>query len=162
MNAVAAAEPRASDSSEVLEFRAAVESDLQELQALYAQLIPDESPTIADMRGALVQINADPSGGIVVVGVKGGHIVSTCQIVFYPNLVRAPRFKAEIDSVVVDSGHRGQGIGRAMMRWAHEWLRQRQCSKIIVATAYTREVAHKMYETLGYVQSGYSYIYSYP
>ena len=162
MNAVAATETRTAAVSEVLEFRAAEERDLQELQALYAQLIPDERPTIADMRGALVQLNANPDAGILVVGIKGGHVVSTCQVVFYPNLVRAPRFKAEIDSVVVDNGHRGQGIGRAMMRWAHEWLRARQCSKIIVATAYTREVAHKMYETLGYKQSGYSYIYSYP
>ena len=143
-------------------FRGAQERDLPALRSLYAQLIPDEHPEIEDMRCSLRDLVAHPEAGLLVVGTVGDRVVCTCQIILYSNLVRAPRRKAEIDSVVVDSAFRGLGIGRSMMIWAMEWLAQRDCSRAIVATAYERDIAHRMYAKLGYVRNGYSFIYSFP
>jgi ribosomal protein S18 acetylase RimI-like enzyme len=141
-------------------FRAATEDDLPQLRRLYAQLIPDESPSIEDMRDTLAEIVGRPEAGMIVVGSIDEYLVATCQVVIYPNLVRTPRVKAQIDSVVVDQGYRGRGIGRQMMQWSMARLQERHCAKIIVATSYTRDVAHKLYATLGFEEFGYSFVYS--
>lgn len=141
-----------------LTFRRATEADVEALQTLYAQLIPDAHPTAEDMRATLRDINAHPGSGMVVAGVLDGRVVATCQLVIYCNLVRSPRVKAQVDSVVVDAALRGRGIGRLMMNWCLARLRERNCARIIVATAYTRDVAHKLYSRLGFVQSGYSFV----
>lgn len=141
-------------------FRGAREDDLEALQRLYRELIPDESPGIEEMRTTLREINSRPDMGMVVVGCMGDEIVATCQIVIYPNLVRTPRVKAQVDSVVVDSAWRGHGIGKQMMHWCLQELASRNCSRVIVATAYSREVAHKLYSRLGFKQSGFSFVYS--
>ncbi|WP_445681254.1 GNAT family N-acetyltransferase [Radicibacter daui] len=141
-------------------FRGAREDDLVALKELYLELIPDESPTLEEMRSTLHEINSRPDMGMVVVGCIDGEVVATCQIVIYPNLVRTPRVKAQVDSVVVASTWRGHGIGKQMMHWCLQELARRNCSRVIVATAYSREVAHKLYSRLGFKQSGYSFVYS--
>ena len=141
-----------------LTFRRASEDDVDALRDLYVQLIPDERPAPEAMRATLKEINANPRNGMVVVGEIDGRVVATCQLVIYCNLIRTPRVKAQVDSVVVDSAYRGRGIGKSMMGWCLAKLRERNCARIIVATAYTREVAHKLYSRLGFVQSGYSFV----
>jgi GNAT superfamily N-acetyltransferase len=141
-------------------FRGAREEDLAALQTLYRELIPDESPSLDEMRSTLAEIDSRPDLGMVVVGCVGDQIVATCQIVIYPNLVRTPRVKAQVDSVVVDTAWRGHGIGKQMMHWCLQELSRRNCARVIVATAYSREVAHKLYSRLGFKQSGYSFVYS--
>lgn len=157
----AAAEPdalRTLPAMEGLTFRRATEDDVEALRELYVQLIPDARPTPEAMRATLRDINANPRSGMVVVGELHGRVVATCQLVIYCNLVRSPRVKAQVDSVVVDSDLRGRGIGKCMMNWCLAKLRERNCARIIVATAYTREIAHKLYSRLGFVQSGYSFV----
>ena len=149
---------RTQPALEGLTFRRATEDDVEALRDLYVQLIPDARPTPDAMRATLRDINANPRSGMVVVGELDGRVVATCQLVTYCNLVRSPRVKAQVDSVVVDSDLRGRGIGKCMMNWCLAKLREHNCARIIVATAYTREIAHKLYSRLGFVQSGYSFV----
>ncbi|WP_207482448.1 GNAT family N-acetyltransferase [Arenibaculum pallidiluteum] len=145
-----------------LRFRSAQPDDLPSLRRLYLQLVPDESPSIEDMRSALARMDARPEAGLVVVGELGGRVIATCQLVIYENLVRTPRIKAQIDSVVVDADFRGQGVGRSMMEWALDLLSARGCAKVIVATSYARNVAHELYRHLGFEEFGYSFVRSRP
>lgn len=141
-----------------LRFRTADVSDIPALQRLYGQLVPDEEPAGDDMRETLTRLLADPDDGTIVVCDLGGVPVGTCQLIVYDNLVRTPFKKAMIDSVVVDAGHRHRGIGSAMMDWAIGELRRRGCSKIIVATAFSRLEAHDMYDKLGFDRFGLSFV----
>lgn len=154
--------PEMAPLTEVATFRAAQEEDLPALLDLYRQLIPDANPTLPAMQDALEYINSLNDGGMVVVAELEGRIVATCQVVVYHNLVRAPKVKAEIDSVVVEEAYRGRGLGKAMMRWAMMELERRGCAKIIVATSYSREVAHRLYSSMGFEEFGYSFVYTSP
>jgi len=145
-------------AAEALSFRSAVADDIPALQALYAQLVPDEEPTGDDMRATLERVLADPDDGEIVVCDFRGAVVATCQLIVYDNLVRTPYKKAMIDSVVVDEHHRHHGIGSAMMAWSIDELKRRGCSKIIVATAFMRREAHEMYGKLGFEHFGHSFI----
>ncbi|HEY4134002.1 MAG TPA: GNAT family N-acetyltransferase [Alphaproteobacteria bacterium] len=145
-------------AAEAMSFRAAVVADIPALQRLYGELIPDEEPTGDDMQATLARILADPDDGEIVVCELDGEVVATCQLIVYDNLVRTPYKKAMIDSVVVEERCRHRGIGSAMMAWSLEELRRRGCSKIIVATGFTRRDAHEMYSKLGFEHFGHSFI----
>lgn len=145
-------------AAEALSFRSAVVADIPALQALYSQLVPDEEPTGDDMRETLLRVLDDPDDGEIVVCDYQSRVVATCQLIVYDNLVRTPYKKAMIDSVVVDEAHRHHGIGSEMMAWSIAELKRRGCSKIIVATAFTRREAHEMYDKLGFDHFGHSFI----
>lgn len=112
------------------------------------------------MTATLEQMRAEPQHGSVIVAELDGEIVATCQLVVYRNLIRTPHTKAMIDSVVVSDAHRQGGIGTRMMHWAVEHLRDMGCSKVIIATAYSRKVAHQFYEVIGFEPFGVSFIWS--
>ena len=138
-------------------FRMARLEDIPDLQDLYGQLIPEESPSLDDMRATLERILSDEEHGQIVIADLDGQVVGTCQLIVYDNLIRTPRKKAVIDSVVVREGFRRRGIGTAMMAWSVDALRQRQCSKVAVSAAFFRTEAHGMYAKLGFEQAGHTF-----
>ncbi len=140
-----------------VQFRMARPADIPDLQQLYGQLIPDESPSLTDMRATLERILSDHEHGQIVIADLDGQVVGTCQLIVYDNLIRTPRKKAVIDSVVVRDGYRRRGIGTAMMTWCVAELRRRQCSKVAVSAAFFRTEAHGMYAKLGFEQAGYTF-----
>lgn len=152
------ADPRRRYVSEHIGFRFATPPDITTLGTLYIQLIPDAAPDTEEMAAALERMVSDSTNRVIVAELDGA-VVGTCQIIVYENLVRAPRRKAVIDSVVVGAEHRGLGIGKAMMRWVIEYLGHENCSHIGIASRFSRTVAQKMYEELRFDQFGYYYLY---
>ena len=53
----------------------------------------------------------------------------------------------------VRADHRGQGLGAAMIGWAVEEARRRDCSLVQLTTNKSRTDAHRFYERLGFVAS---------
>lgn len=139
-------------------FRFAAASDIQTLAVLYRQLIPGANTDPEEMIAALERMTRDAASGVVVAELDG-RVVGTCQIVVYENLVRAPRRKAVIDSVVVGDQYRRLGIGKSMMRWVLALLRHENCSHVGIASRFSRTFAQKMYEELDFEQFGYYYLY---
>lgn len=58
--------------------------------------------------------------------------------------------KGMIEDVVVDAGHRGQGIGRALIVQLLEEGRKRQLSEVLLFTGHHRTAAINLYQSLGF------------
>lgn len=57
---------------------------------------------------------------------------------------------AELGGFVVDEDHRGQGIGKQLLKAVEDWCRTREVGKLRVRTRADREDAHGFYETAGF------------
>jgi predicted N-acetyltransferase YhbS len=80
----------------------------------------------------------------------GGRAAGWVHVVLVEH-VDAEAF-ALIGGLVVDSGHRRSGVGRALMDRAEKWARERGCSMVRLSSTVTRTAAHRFYETIGYVK----------
>lgn len=138
--------------------RLAQSADLPTLQTLYAELVPEESPGLAEMAAALERMALSGSAAVLVAE-RSGEVIGVCQLAIYDNLVRAPRRKAIIDSVIVRHDQRGVGIGRQLMTYAVAVAAERGCCLVGVSTAFQRQVAHSFYDALGFSRFGYHYLH---
>ena len=60
----------------------------------------------------------------------------------------------KISEIVVDEGHRGKGIGAALMERAEREARRRGCVLLFLTTAERRQEAHRFYRRLGFEETG--------
>jgi GNAT superfamily N-acetyltransferase len=107
---------------------------------------------LAAYQRAFRAIDADPAH-LLVVGDAGGEVVATMQLSFLPGLARRGALRAQIEAVRVHDGHRGGGLGAAMLAWAIDEARRRGCALVQLTTDKSRTSAHRFYERLGFVAS---------
>ncbi|HPL17430.1 MAG TPA: GNAT family N-acetyltransferase [Spirochaetota bacterium] len=62
----------------------------------------------------------------------------------------SPDNTGEIDSIFIDEGHRGNGIGDRLMRDSIAWLRMRGCERIRVSVAHGHESVFPFYRKYGF------------
>jgi len=62
----------------------------------------------------------------------------------------AERGMAEIGSIVVDSGHRGLGLGRRLVGGLMGWARAMDCASAYLQVDQTNAVAIRLYDRLGF------------
>ena len=62
----------------------------------------------------------------------------------------AERGMAEIGSIVVDAGYRGQGLGRRLVRGLMGWAREAGCAYAYLQVEQTNTVATRLYDSLGF------------
>jgi diamine N-acetyltransferase len=61
-----------------------------------------------------------------------------------------PDGSGEIDSIFIDTGHRGNGIGDTLMRNSMAWLQAHECGRIRVAVAHGHESVFPFYQKYGF------------
>jgi GNAT superfamily N-acetyltransferase len=83
----------------------------------------------------------------VAVG-SAGLVLGWIHVCLSPLVVED--LQAGLGGLVVDEGYRGLGIGRALMRRAEQWARERGCRALQLNTNVVRGDAHSFYESLGY------------
>lgn len=133
--------------------RDAIESDLP---AIVAMLADDPlgrareagQVDVAYVR-ALAAIDAEPNSRQLV-AVENGAVVGCFQLTFLPGLGRHGSWRAQIESVRVDSSRRGWGLGARMMAWAIDLARERGCVLVQLTTDKRRHDAHRFYRRLGF------------
>jgi len=142
--------------------RPAVRADLPVVLRLLAddQLgsAREDPVDLAPYEKAFDAIDADPAHLLLVgelVPESGGatRVVATFQLSFLPGLSRRGSWRAQLEAVRVSRELRGQGVGAAMMKWAVEESRRRDCSLVQLTTDKSRTAAHRFYERLGFVAS---------
>jgi ribosomal protein S18 acetylase RimI-like enzyme len=112
-----------------------------------------ESPTNrTPYEEAFKAIGSDPNQ-VLAVGEADGEVVATLQLTFIPGMSRNGMWRAQIESVRVASSRRGDGFGEAMVQWAIESARARNCGLVQLTTDARRDAAHRFYERLGFVAS---------
>lgn len=150
--------PAKNSEVDTLSFRTARSDDLPEL----VRMLADDplgaarervsSPLAAAYSDAFAAIAADPNNELVV-AVLGDVPVGMLQITFIPYLTYQGRWRALVEGVRVSSSARSRGVGGAMLEWAIERARARDCVMVQLTTDRLREDALRFYERLGFVAS---------
>ncbi|MET0449029.1 MAG: GNAT family N-acetyltransferase [Aeromicrobium sp.] len=95
----------------------------------------------------------DASQYLAVVRDESDDVVATMQLTIIPGLLRAGTTRLQIEGLRVAKSDRSQGLGAAMLQWAHAHGRVRGASLAQVTTDEVRERARTFYERLGYETS---------
>ena len=101
---------------------------------------------------AFAAIDTDPNNELIV-GVIDNVIVAMLQITFIPYLTYQGRWRALLEGVRVSPTVRSQGVGAAMLHWAIDRARRRNCVLVQLTTDVVREDALRFYERLGFEPS---------
>jgi GNAT superfamily N-acetyltransferase len=139
-------------------FRPARQDDLPALvrmladDPLGAQREVVSDPVDAAYAAAFAAIDTDPRNELIVAELDGA-VAGTLQLTIIPCLTYRGRPRALIEGVRVDSSVRSHGIGAAMIEWAIERARSRNCVMVQLTTDRARDEALRFYERLGFVAS---------
>lgn len=97
---------------------------------------------------------ADERRTLALVAEREGIVVGliTAHVVF---AIHADEPVALLTALVVRDGTRGRGIGRALVEQAEQWVRAQGATRFSVLTALHRLEAHRFYEHLGFVKTGF-------
>lgn len=140
-----------------LTVRRAGKPDLPAVLALYGELNSGRVVTLEQAEALLDRLTtAYPDYGLYVAE-AGGAIVGTFCLIILDNIAHWGMPSALVESVVVASGHRGGGLGRAMMHEAFRLAQARGCYKLALSSNVDAKPAHVFYERLGFERYGYSF-----
>jgi GNAT superfamily N-acetyltransferase len=87
---------------------------------------------------------------VLLVAEDEGEVAGWMQVVAYPYLETDE--SAEIRGLVVADGHRGRGIGAALISAAEAWAARNGCRTLRVRSNITRGRAHAFYERHGFAR----------
>jgi len=93
------------------------------------------------------------SNQILVAAELDGAVVGTMQLSFLPGLSFRGSWRGLIEAVRIASHLRNQRLGEAMILWAIEQCRARDCKMVQLTSKADRTAAHRFYARLGFVQS---------
>lgn len=147
-----------SPGREVIRMRLAKEDDVPLIVALLADdsLGKDREssqvPIPSAYYRAFEEIEADSNNELVVACVEQ-QVVGVLQLTITRYLTHQGGRRGSIEGVRVDSGRRGQGVGRLMLIWAIERCRHRGCHLVQLTTDKRRAEAKSFYESLGFQAS---------
>jgi GNAT superfamily N-acetyltransferase len=104
---------------------------------------------LAAYRAAFAIIDRDPAHLLLVAQADPG-IIATMQLSFLPGLARRGALRAQVEAVRVYEAYRDRGLGAAMLTWAINESRRRQCALVQLTTDKSRISAHRFYQRLGF------------
>jgi len=87
-----------------------------------------------------------------VVGLISCHVTT---------LFHAAGKSGRITSLVVSSGARRKGVGKALLIQADKYFLEKECVKVEVTSSEHRKEAHEFYKAVGYTQESAHFIKSY-
>jgi len=137
--------------------RPAMAADIPALLPLLAELGRPQAD-LADARVTDVyrQHIADPDR-LVLVAELGGRIVGALDGTYRTRL-NWPTRELWIADLIVTESARGQGIGRALMDDAITRARQAGCHGLALESGHSRQVAHQLYQSLGFKDKGIFFV----
>jgi ribosomal protein S18 acetylase RimI-like enzyme len=117
------------------------------LVAAFARLMPQLIPGgVAPGAAELEEIARGP-GTQLLAAVEGGSYLGVVTLVAF----RIPSGKrARIESLVVDAGARGRGVGRALCRAAMDRARAMGADCVDLTSLPARAAANRLYASLGF------------
>jgi len=102
---------------------------------------------------AFDKISRDSTHYLAVVRDEQDAVIGTMQLSIIPGLSRKGTTRLQIEGVRVAASERSQGVGRAMLEWAHAHGRARGARLAQLTTDSSRLKAHQFYARLGYEKS---------
>jgi GNAT superfamily N-acetyltransferase len=131
----------------------------QDVEAIVRLLMDDDLGSqrdsvddLAAYMSAFATIEADPNHLLVVME-RDGIIIGTQHLTFLPGLSYKGAMRLQIEAVRIASSERGSGLGTALIEWAVERARERDCLIVQLTSNASRIDAHRFYRRLGFEQS---------
>jgi len=109
-----------------------------------------ETADLEDYEAAYDVLVRDHSNYLGVVRNGSDVIVATVQLTVIPGLSRGGSTRLQIEGLRVTAAERRQGLGTALVQWAHEYGRAHGARLAQVTTDEAREHARAFYDRLGY------------
>ncbi|MFT3714505.1 MAG: GNAT family N-acetyltransferase [Gordonia sp. (in: high G+C Gram-positive bacteria)] len=104
----------------------------------------------APYEAAYDRVAHDEAHYLAVVRDAAGRMAGTMQLTVIPGLCRGGATRLQIEGLRVAAPYRSQGLGTAMLDWAHAHGRLHGATLAQVTTDETRERARDFYARLGY------------
>ncbi len=144
--------------SDSLHIRAAQKADLPGVLALYAQPAFDSGAVLPVEEAERIFASfARYPDYTLYVAEHDKQIVGSFVLLIMAKLGHLGAPEAIVEDVVVDPALHGGGIGQAMMQFAADIARTKNCYKLVLSSNVKRTAAHGFYEKLGFERHGYSY-----
>lgn len=127
-----------------------------DIEAIAALLVDDEfgaereGVDLDRYEAAFGSVARDSSSYLAVVRDGTDHMVATMQLTVIPGLSRGGSTRLQIEGLRVAPRERSQGLGAAMLEWAHEFGRARGARLAQVTTDEARDRSRAFYTRLGY------------
>ena len=141
--------------------RRARREDVRSIVALLANdqlgATRDSTDDLSPYDDAFAAIDRDAAQALLVVTDDTDSVVGTMQLTVIPGLARRGALRMQIEAVRVAEEHRGDGLGAAMMTWAVDEARRKNCALVQLTSDVSRREAHRFYERLGFVASHVGY-----
>lgn len=131
-----------------LEIARVRDTDLEAISQLHVHFW-DEASDVGAMSETLALLADDPDHLFLAARVDG-RCIGTATGVICHGLYGGFDTYLVIEDVVVDEGHRRQGIASALVRELERFARGRGCRQMIVLSESVRTDAHAMYGKLGF------------
>lgn len=141
------------------DFRKAQADDLPDIIALLADdplgATRETAGDEPDLRylEAFAAISADKNQFLAVAVDDHDRVIGCLQLSFIPGLSRSGMWRGQIESVRIAAGHRGNGLGAAMIEWSIDKAREHGCGLVQLTSDKRRPDAIRFYEKLGFVAS---------
>ncbi|SFP17921.1 GNAT family N-acetyltransferase [Variovorax sp. 770b2] len=130
--------------------REAVIGELVAVQALYAELRPDDPVLAPEDASRLWRGIVDNPYACVVVAEVSGQLGATCMLATIPNLASGGRRIGIVEHVITASAFRRRGFARQVLRHALSLAWAQGCCKVLLLSGVAREEAHGLYESVGF------------
>lgn len=137
-------------------------AELRDLKAIVGMLADDplgaqrERPAESLLPAYVVAFEAidrDPNIELIVAEDSEGMAIAVLQLTFTPFMTNQGAWRANIEGVRVVRDRRRSGLGRQLLTWAIDRVRQRNCDVVQLTTDKQRTDARRFYTTLGFVAS---------
>jgi glucosamine-phosphate N-acetyltransferase len=136
-----------------LQIRSCNPGDFTSIFVLFGQLWPDLKLDENALHSVYTRALSSGTQHLIV-GVLNDRIVGFCSLSVKNNFWKAGCI-GNVDELVVDKNHRGQGIGKKLMRRIEEIAISNQCKQIELDSAFHRKEAHLFYENIGFKSRAY-------
>jgi GNAT superfamily N-acetyltransferase len=134
------------------EVRPAQEEEVEAIIPLYDWLFapPGTTPAAWDERRAAVALAEAIAShdSVVLVADAGGELVGFLTAYQELHSVRFG-YRAWVEDLAVDPGHRSLGVGKGLLDAAKAWARERGATHLELDSADSRSDAHRFYEREG-------------
>ncbi|MFB9058229.1 GNAT family N-acetyltransferase [Mariniflexile ostreae] len=129
----------------IYKVRTITENVVNAFGQLIPQLCPDCAlPTKKDLETLIASPNT-----VLFIAEENNEILGTLTLVFN----RIPTGdKVWIEDVVVDSAARGKGVGKQLIQFSIEYVKDKNIEKINLTSSPERVAANKLYQKLGFIK----------
>ncbi len=135
--------------------RQAVIGDLARIRVLHGQLYPEHGLTDERLAADVWRVITATPGRFIHVAEVGGVVVGTVDVTVMANMAHRGQPYLLVENVVVDRGHRRQGVGAALLEAAAAVGRSAGCYKLQLSADDADAFA--FYEAAGWQHTARTY-----